>query len=426
MEICLGTDYAKNYSMAHQMSIFFFDLCRQNVKIPIIREESQWIWQKKKTSRLLFVGRFFYDHFRRVHKMLDGNNKFRDGDHLDFEEKVADLDRQMNELRRLTSIKGIDYSAEVRRLQREQVAELKRIYSKLTAWQTVQVARHPKRPLLPDYLNLMVKDFREFHGDRCFGDDRAIITGFGQIGRGKVLVVGQNKGKDTKEKVACNFGCPNPEGYRKALVKMKFAEKYGIPVVTLIDTPGAYPGVGAEERGQARAIATNLIEMSRLRVPIICICIGEGGSGGALGIGVGDRLAMLEFAYYSVISPEGCAAILWRDGSHAADAAEALKLTSKDLYKLELVDAVIPEPLGGAHRNVHETVYNVEKYIVKTLADLKRTKIENLLENRYTKLRSIGMSPAEKLRRKTLAGRERIRAAIEKIPTKPKPVPAKV
>ena len=359
-------------------------------------------------------------------KMPDVDNKIRCGDHLEFEEKVAGLDRQMNELRRLTSIKGIDYSAEVRRLQREQVAELKRIYSKLTAWQTVQVARHPKRPLLPDYLNLMVKDFREFHGDRCFGDDRAIITGFGQIGRGKVLVIGQNKGKDTKEKVACNFGCPNPEGYRKALVKMKFAEKYGIPVVTLIDTPGAYPGVGAEERGQAQAIATNLIEMSRLRVPIICICIGEGGSGGALGIGVGDRLAMLEFAYYSVISPEGCAAILWRDGSHAADAAEALKLTSKDLYKLELVDAVIPEPLGGAHRNVHETVYNVEKYIVKTLADLKRTKIENLLENRYSKLRSIGMSPAEKLRRKTLAGRERIRAAIEKIPTKAKPVPAKV
>jgi len=408
------------------MSIFFFDLCRQNVKIPILREKSQWIWQKKKTSRPLFVGRFFYGLFRRVHKMLDGNNKFRDGDHLDFEEKVADLDRQMNELRKLTSIKGIDYSAEIRRLQREQVAELKRIYSKLTAWQTVQVARHPKRPLLPDYLNLMVKDFCEFHGDRCFGDDRAIITGFGQIGRGKVLVVGQNKGKDTKEKVACNFGCPNPEGYRKALVKMKFAEKYGIPVVTLIDTPGAHPGVGAEERGQARAIATNLIEMSRLRVPIICICIGEGGSGGALGIGVGDRLAMLEFAYYSVISPEGCAAILWRDGSHAPDAAEALKLTSKDLYKLELVDTVIPEPLGGAHRNVHETVYNVEKYIVKTLADLKRTKIENLLENRYRKLRSIGMSPAEKLRRKTLAGREKIRAAIEKIPTKAKPVPTKV
>lgn len=269
-------------------------------------------------------------------------------EHLEFENKVADLDSQINELRRLSSIKGIDYSAEIRQLQREEVAELKRIYSNLTAWQTVQVARHPNRPILTDYLNLMIKDFCELHGDRCFGDDRAIITGLGQIGREKVLVVGQNKGKNTKERIACNFGCPNPEGYRKALAKMKFAEKFGIPVVTLIDTPGAYPGIGAEERGQAQAIAVNLTEMSRLKVPIICIVIGEGGSGGALGIGVGDRLAMLEFAYYSVISPEGCAAILWRDGAQAPQAAQALKLTSKDLLKLELVDAVIPEPLGGA------------------------------------------------------------------------------
>ncbi|MBA7633921.1 Acetyl-coenzyme A carboxylase carboxyl transferase subunit alpha [subsurface metagenome] len=356
--------------------------------------------------------------------MAKNYNKLGDGDYLEFEEKVADLDRQMNELRKLGSIKGIDYSAEIRRLQREQVSELKRVYSNLSAWQTVQVARHPKRPLLSDYLNLMVKDFRELHGDRCFGDDRAIITGLGQIGREKVLVVGQNKGRSTKEKITCNFGCANPEGYRKAMAKMKFAEKYAIPVVTLIDTPGAYPGIGAEERGQAQAIAVNLLEMSRLRVPIICIVIGEGGSGGALGIGVGDRFAMLEFAYYSVISPEGCAAILWRDGSQAADAAEALKLTSRDLYKLELVDAVIPEPLGGAHRNIHDTVYNVEKYIVKTLGSLKRTKIDNLLENRYKKLRSAGSGPAEKLRIKTQAGRERIKAAIKAIPRKP--VPAKV
>jgi len=358
--------------------------------------------------------------------MPNSVNNINSGDHLDFEQTVADLDRQMNELRKLSSTKGIDYSAEIRQLQKEQVNELKRIYSNLTAWQTVQVARHPKRPLLSDYIDLMVKDFREFHGDRCFGDDRAIVTGLGQIGRDRVFIVGQNKGRNTKEKVVCNFGCPNPEGYRKALVKMKFAEKFGIPVVTLIDTPGAYPGVGAEERGQAQAIAANLLEMSRLRVPIICICIGEGGSGGALGIGVGDRQAMLEFAYYSVISPEGCAAILWRDGSQAPHAAEALKLTSKDLLKLELVDAVIPEPLGGAHRNAHDAVYSVEKYIVKTLRDLKRTKVENLLENRYRKLRSIGVSPAEKLRRKTLAGRERIRAAIEQIHAKPKPVPARV
>jgi acetyl-CoA carboxylase carboxyl transferase subunit alpha len=272
----------------------------------------------------------------------------------------------------------------------------------------------------------MVKDFRELHGDRCFGDDRAIITGLGHIGRERVLIVGQDKGKTTKQKIACNFGCSNPEGYRKALTKMKFAEKFGIPIVTLIDTPGAYPGIGAEERGQAQAIAVNLNQMPRLRVPIICIVIGEGGSGGALGIGVGDRLAILEFAYYSVISPEGCAAILWRDGSQAPKAAEALKLTSKDLYKLGLVDAVISEPLGGAHRNLHDTVYNVEKYIVKTLRDLKRTKLDNLLDNRYKKLRLIGVSPAEKLRRKTLAGKERVKEALEVIPTKRKRVPAKV
>ena len=289
------------------------------------------------------------------------------GGYLDFEQKVAELEQQVEELRKLGMKKGIDYSVEIRRLEKDRIAELKRIYSSLTAWQTVQVARHPQRPLLTDYLNLMVKDFRELHGDRCFGDDHAIVTGIGQIARNKVLIVGQNKGKTTKEKIVCNFGCPNPEGYRKALAKMKFAEKFGLPIVTLIDTPGAYPGIGAEERGQAQAIAVNLTEMSRLKVPVVCVCIGEGGSGGALGIAVGDRLAMLEFAYYSVISPEGCAAILWRDGSQAPDAAQALKLTSKDLHKLGLVDAIIPEPVGGAHRNVHDTVYNVESYISQTL-----------------------------------------------------------
>jgi len=357
---------------------------------------------------------------------MPNNSSLSNGGHLDFEEKVADLDRQMNELRKLSSVKGIDYSSEIRQLQRQQVLELKRVYSNLTAWQTVQVARHPNRPLLSDYLDLMVKDFRELHGDRCFGDDRAVVTGLGHIGRERVLVVGQNKGRSTKEKIACNFGCPNPEGYRKALAKMKFAEKFGIPIVTLIDTPGAYPGIGAEERGQAQAIAVNLQQMSRLRVPVICIVVGEGGSGGALGIGVGDRLAMLEFAYYSVISPEGCAAILWRDGSQAPKAAEALGLTSKDLHKLGLVDAVISEPLGGAHRSHHDTIYSVEKYIVKTLRDLKRTKTENLLDNRYSKLRSIGVSQSENLRRKTQAGRDRIKTAIEAISKKPKRAPAKV
>jgi acetyl-CoA carboxylase carboxyl transferase subunit alpha len=356
--------------------------------------------------------------------MGEGNYKIREGDYLEFESGVADFDRQGEELRRLSSIKGIDYSAEIRQLQKEQVAELERVYSNLTAWQTVQVSRHPKRPLFSDYLNLMVKDFRELHGDRCFGDDKAIIAGLGNIGREKVLIIGQNKGRTVKEKVACNFGCPNPEGYRKAMLKAKLAEKYGLPVVSLIDTPGAYPGIGAEERGQAQAIAVNLLELSRLRVPIICIVIGEGGSGGALGIGVGDRLAMLEFSYYSVISPEGCAAILWRDGSQAADAAEALKLTSADLYKLGLVDEVIAEPLGGAHRNIHDTVYNVEKYIIKTLAELKRVKTEELLEIRYKKLRSIGVTTAEVVRRKTEDARRRIKAAMEAIPAASRPVPA--
>lgn len=326
--------------------------------------------------------------------MAADGNRLNNGGYLDFEQKVAHLELQIDELRAVSARKGIDYSTEIRRVEKDRIAELKRIYSSLTAWQTVQVARHPQRPILTDYLNLMVKDFRELHGDRCFGDDRAVIAGIGQIVRHRVLIIGQNKGRTVKDKVACNFGCPNPEGYRKALAKMKFAEKYGLPIVTLIDTPGAYPGIGAEERGQAQAIAVNLSEMSRLRVPILCICIGEGGSGGALGIAVGDRLAMLEFAYYSVISPEGCAAILWRDGSQAPEAAEALKLTSKDLHKLGLVDAIIPEPVGGAHRNVHDTVYNVETYIAKTLSELKRVSTSDLLESRYLKWRSVGTGAA--------------------------------
>jgi acetyl-CoA carboxylase carboxyl transferase subunit alpha len=332
--------------------------------------------------------------------MATEGNRLNSGGYLEFEHKVAALELQMEELRAISARKGIDYSVEIRRLEKDRIAELKRIYSNLTAWQTVQIARHPQRPILTDYLSLMVKDFRELHGDRCFGDDRAVVAGIGQIARNKVLIIGQNKGRAVKEKVACNFGCANPEGYRKALAKMKFAEKYGLPVVTLIDTPGAYPGIGAEERGQAQAIAVNLAEMSRLKVPIVCICIGEGGSGGALGIAVGDRLAMLEFAYYSVISPEGCAAILWRDGSQAPDAAESLRLTSRDLYKLGLVDTIIPEPVGGAHRNVHDTVYSVETYIAKTLAELQRMSIEDLLESRYDKWRSVGTASTSKGQKK--------------------------
>ena len=363
--------------------------------------------------------------------MQDNTKSNKNGDYLDFEDSIVHIDSQISELERLSSVKGIDYSSEIRQLQREQVSQIKKTYSDLTAWQTVQVARHPKRPLLNDYLGLMVKDFRELHGDRTFGDDRAIITGLGQIGREKVLIVGQNKGRTTKEKIACNFGCPNPEGYRKAIAKMKFAEKYGIPIVTLIDTPGAYPGVGAEERGQAQAIAVNLMEMSRLKVPIICIVIGEGGSGGALGIGVGDRFAMLEFAYYSVISPEGCAAILWRDGSQAPQAAEALNLTSKDLLRLKLIDDAIQEPLGGAHRNIHDTVYNVENYIVKSLRQLKRVKLDTLIDNRYEKLRAIGSESTKNLKNKASENKtKKASIKIKEAKSKPKKtkkqIPAKV
>jgi len=309
---------------------------------------------------------------------------------LDFEKPLADMESQIQELQNLQAAKGIDYSPEIRQLQSNLVKLTAKIYGHLTAWETVQVARHPRRPLLPDYLELMVKDFRELHGDRYFGDDRAVVTGMGRIGREKVLIVGHNKGRTTQEKVKCHFGCALPEGYRKAMHKMKLAEKFQLPIVCLIDTPGAYPGIGAEERGQAQAIATNLMEMSRLRVPIVCVVIGEGGSGGALGIGVGDKLAIMQNAYYSVISPEGCAAILWKSGEQAPKAAEALKLTSKDLLKLKIADHIIPEPLGGAHRNPHEAAHNLENYLIKTIRDLRRYKLENLLENRYRKLRAIG------------------------------------
>ncbi|MDD5191891.1 MAG: carboxyl transferase domain-containing protein [Candidatus Nanoarchaeia archaeon] len=342
----------------------------------------------------------------------------------DFEKKIYKIDEQIHELKKYQSLKGIDYSSEILSLEEEKVTELKNIYSNLTAWQVVQIARHPKRPVFQDYLENIITDFKELYGDRCFGDDESIVTGLGRIGEYKVMIIGQNKRGKTKradkkieeinlllktnkkskenpdlerkreelinEQLRCKAGCTNPEGYRKALLKMKFAEKYNIPVVTFIDTPGAYPGICAEERGQASAIARNLTEMSRLKVPIISIVIGEGGSGGALGIGVADRVAMLEHSYYSVISPEGCAAILLRDGKKAEEAAEALKLTSKDLLELKLIDNIIREPLGGAHRNHRDAFYNVKEYAVKNLNELKRIKIEELLKTRYEKLRNIG------------------------------------
>lgn len=315
--------------------------------------------------------------------------------YLGFEAEILQIDRAIKRLEELSSRRGIDCSLEIRNLQQNRLSVMQQVYSNLNAWQLVQVARHEKRPIITDYINIMIKNFCGLHGDKCFGDDHAIVTGFGEIGRQKVMIVGHNKGRGTKEKVACRFGCPNPEGYRKALSKMRLAEKFDIPIVTLIDTPGAYPGIEAEERGQAQAIAVNLMEMSRLKVPIICVVIGEGGSGGALGIGVGDKLAMLQFAYFSVISPEGCAAIIWRDGKEAEKAAEALKLTSKDNLSLGIIDTIIPEPLGGAHNNLRETIFNVEEYIIKTLGELKCVEINTLLKRRYEKYRLIGSNFVE-------------------------------
>ena len=267
---------------------------------------------------------------------------------------------------------------------------LAEVFGKLSAWQKVQVARHPRRPQFRDYVSGMCEDWLELHGDRLFGEDKAISTGFARIGEHRVLMVGHRKGRETREKLACNFGCAHPEGYRKALAKMQLAERFGLPIVTLINTPGAYPGIGAEERGQAWAIAENILEMTTLKVPIICIVIGEGGSGGALGIGVGDRVLMLEYAYYSVISPEGCASILWKDGSRAEDAARALRLTSADLLKLGVVDEVVPEPLGGAHRSPPQMIETLKDTIVAQLDELCAMDADERLEKRYARLRAFG------------------------------------
>ena len=309
---------------------------------------------------------------------------------LEFEKPILKLERQINELVAVQEQKGVDYAAEITDLRKNMNALLRKTYANLTPWETVQVARHPARPQTRDYIELFVKDFDELHGDRRYADDKTIVSGVGRIGGHKVMLVGHHKGRDTKEKILCNFGCAHPEGYRKALAKMQFAEKYNLPIVTFIDTPGAYPGIGSEERGVAEAIAVNLREMSVLRVPIVCIVIGEGGSGGALGIGVGDRLAMMQYAWYSVISPEGCSGILWKGGANAPDAAEALKLTSTHLKAQGIIDEIIEEPLGGAHRNPRAAADAVEKYLDKTLRELKRVAIEKLVDQRYERLRRLG------------------------------------
>ncbi len=279
----------------------------------------------------------------------------------------------------------------MRQLRRE-LADLKRkVYSSLTPWETVQVARHPDRPMTSDYIDLVFDEFVELHGDKFFGDDRAMWCGFAKLDRYKVMVVGHQKGKTLKERIACSSGSAHPEGYRKALAKMKLAAKFGLPIICLIDTPGAYPGIGAEERGQAQVIAQNMFEMSRLATPIICTVIGEGGSGGALGIGVGDRVAMLEHAYYSVISPEGCAGILWKSAAYAEQAAKALRMTSKDLIGFGVIDDVIEEPLGGAHRDHHQMASRLKMYFLKCLRELTNIPAQQLLDARYEKFRRMGV-----------------------------------
>jgi acetyl-CoA carboxylase carboxyl transferase subunit alpha len=310
---------------------------------------------------------------------------------LDFEAPIAELERKIEELESFAETTEMDLGGQIEQL-RGRCRELKReVFAKLSAWQRIQIARHPQRPVFTDYHTAIFDDSIELHGDLAFGDDKAIFTGLGTIDGHKVMVVGQRKGKNTKDRIAYNFGCAHPEGYRKALKKMQLAEKFKLPVVTFIDTPGAYPGVGAEERGQAHAIARNILEMSRLRVPVVCVVIGEGGSGGALGIGVGDRILMLEHSYYSVISPEGCSSILWKTAEHADKAAEALRLTAKDLLGFGVIDEIVPEPLGGAHRSTAEAVKTVKDAIVTALKALEKKPVADLLEERYAKVRRIGI-----------------------------------
>jgi acetyl-CoA carboxylase carboxyl transferase subunit alpha len=309
---------------------------------------------------------------------------------LGFEQPVIELEKQIAALEAAEDAERSEEKLAALREDRDRL--LGNLYRDLSAWDTVRVARHPARPQTSDYIELMCRDFGELHGDRRFGDDPAIITGFARIGSQKVLLVGHQKGKTTQEKIACHFGCAHPEGYRKALLKMKLAEKFKVPIVTLIDTPGAYPGLGAEQRGQAEAIAVNLREMSRLRTPIICVVIGEGGSGGALGIGVGDRIAMMEYSWYSVISPEGCAAILWKEANEQTNAAAAksLALTAKDNLRNGLIDDIIEEPLGGAHRNPQQAAETLQNWIVDRVRELRRFKPETLVRRRYERFRRIG------------------------------------
>jgi acetyl-CoA carboxylase carboxyl transferase subunit alpha len=310
---------------------------------------------------------------------------------LDFEKPIIDLQRKIQELKNFDAHKNIDLSADIQRLE-EKLEHLKKdIYGNLTAWQRVQIARHPQRPYTLDYITMLMSDFLQLHGDRGFADDNALVGGLARIDSQKVMVIGHQKGRDTKENLRRNFGCAHPEGYRKALRLMQLAEKFSLPAVIMIDTPGAYPGIGAEERGQAQAIAFNLKQMPLLATPIVAVVIGEGGSGGALGIGVADRVLVLENSYYSVISPEGCAAILWKDGAKAAQAAEVLKLTAGDLLQMGIIDEIIPEPIGGAHLDPEKIASDLKEAILRNLKELTGKDRPELLKARYKKYRRLGV-----------------------------------
>lgn len=318
------------------------------------------------------------------------------GPYLDFEKPIHELEKRINDLKELADREGedplenLELSREIQSLEEKLDKLTREIYSKLSRWQRVRLARHPRRPCTLDFISLMTTDFIELHGDRSFADDKAMVGGFASMDGKPILVVGQQKGKDTKQKLYRNFGMSHPEGYRKALRLMQLASRFGKPVVILVDTPGAFPGIGAEERGQAEAIAHNLREMTRLQVPIIINIIGEGASGGALGIGLGDRVFMLENAWYSVISPEGCAAILWRDAAKAPEAAEALKLSAPDLMRLKVIDKIVPEPGGGAHRDPKRQAQILKEEILATLNELETLNPEDLIERRIAKFRVMG------------------------------------
>lgn len=309
---------------------------------------------------------------------------------LEFEQPIAELEAKIEELRYVGDDTEINISDEIQRLQEKSRTLTESIFNGLDAWQVSQLARHPQRPYTLDYIERIFDDFEELHGDRAYADDHAIVGGIARLDDRPVMVIGQQKGRDTKEKIRRNFGMPRPEGYRKALRLMQMAERFSLPILTFIDTPGAYPGIGAEERGQSEAIARNLFVLADLKTPIICTVIGEGGSGGALAIGVGDRLNMLQYSTYSVISPEGCASILWKSAEKASDAAEAMGITAERLKELELIDSIIPEPLGGAHRDMDSMARTLKHSLIESLDVMTRTPIDRLLEQRYERLSSIG------------------------------------